>query len=57
MDTLKILLGATVALLLGALAVSYKNINAPAKPAAQNEQKELLRQIEELRLEQDRLQI
>lgn len=57
MDTLKILLGATVALLLGALAVSYKNINAPAKPAVQNEQKELLRQIEELRLEQDRLQI
>lgn len=57
MDTLKILLGATVALLLGALAVSYKNINAPAKPAAQTEQKELLRQIEELRLEQDRLQI
>lgn len=57
MDTLKILLGATVALLLGALAVSYKNINAPAKPAAQNEQKELLSQIEELRLEQDRLQI
>lgn len=57
MDTLKILLGATVALLLGALAVSYKNVNAPAKPAAQNEQKELLRQIEELRLEQDRLQI
>ena len=57
MDTLKILLGATVALLLGALAVSYKNINAPAKPAAQSEQKELLRQIEELRLEQDRLQI
>jgi hypothetical protein len=57
MDTLKSLLGATVALLLGALAVSYKNINAPAKPAAQSEQKELLRQIEELRLEQDRLQI
>ena len=57
MDTLKILLGATVALLLGALAVSYKNLNAPAKPAARNEQREILRQIEELRLEQDRLQI
>lgn len=57
MDTLKILLGATVALLLGALAVSYKNLNAPAKPAARNEQWEILRQIEELRLEQDRLQI
>jgi hypothetical protein len=57
MDTLKILLGATVALLLGALAVSYQNINPPAKPAAKAEQVELLRQIEELRLEQDRLQI
>lgn len=57
MDTLKILLGATVALLLGALAVSYNNSNAPVKPVAKNEQAELLRQIEELRLEQDRLQI
>jgi hypothetical protein len=57
MDTLKILLAATVALLLGALAVSYKNINAPAKPAAKTEQADILRQIEELRLEQDRLQI
>jgi hypothetical protein len=57
MDTLKILLGATVALLLGALAVSYKNSSAPVKPVAKNEQAELLRQIEELRLEQDRLQI
>lgn len=58
MDTLKILLGATVALLLGALAVSYKNQTAPAKPpASKTEQAELLRQIEELRLEQDRLQI
>lgn len=57
MDTLKILLGATVALLLGALAVSYKNINAPAKTAGKTEQAEILRQIEQLRLEQDRLQI
>lgn len=58
MDTLKILLGATVALLLGALAVSYNNQTAPAKPTAgKTEQAELLRQIEELRLEQDRLQI
>ena len=58
MDTLKILLGATVALLLGALAVSYKNQTAPPKAAAtKTEQAELMRQIEELRLEQDRLQI
>jgi hypothetical protein len=57
MDTLKILLGATVALLLGALAVSYKNLGTPPKAAAQSEQAELLRQIEEVRLEQDRLQM
>lgn len=57
MDTLKILLGATVALLLGALAVSYKNLGTPPKAAAKSEQAEILRQIEELRLEQDRLQM
>lgn len=57
MDTLKILLGATVALLLGALAVSYKNLGAPPKAAAKSEQAEILRQIEELRLEQDRIQM
>jgi hypothetical protein len=57
MDTLKILLGATVALLLGALAVSYNNQSAPAKPAAKKNDSELLREIEELRLAQDRLQI
>jgi len=57
MDTLKILLGATVALLLGALAVSYKNLGTPPKAAAKSEQAELLRQIEEIRLEQDRLQM
>lgn len=57
MDTLKILLGATVALLLGALAVSYKNLGTPPKPAAASEQQEILRQIEEIRLEQDRLQM
>jgi len=57
MDTLKILLGATVALLLGALAVSYKNLGTPPKAAAKSEQAEILRQIEELRLEQDRIQM
>lgn len=59
MDTLKILLGATVALLLGALAVSYNNQNAPAKPAARNTDTEskLLREIEELRLAQDRFEL
>lgn len=57
MDTLKILLGATVALLLGALAVSYKNLGTAPEAAAKGEQAEILRQIEELRLEQDRIQM
>lgn len=57
MDTLKILLGATVALLLGALGVSLYNQKAPASSADSVEKAELMRQIEELRLEQDRLQI
>ncbi|MEK7952756.1 hypothetical protein [Luteolibacter soli] len=57
MDTLKILLGATVALLLGALGVSLYNQKAPAQSADSVEKAELMRQIEELRLEQDRLQI
>jgi type IV secretory pathway VirB10-like protein len=57
MDTLKILLGATVALLLGALGVSLYHQKAPGKEADSLEKAELMRQIEELRLEQDRLQI
>lgn len=57
MDTLKILLCATIALLLGALAVSYKNNNAPAAPTAEKvELAEMKRQLAEIQLEQDRLQ-
>jgi len=56
MDTLKILLGATVALLLGALAVSYKNGNPPAGSADKSEVSELRRQIQELQVEQDRVE-
>jgi hypothetical protein len=57
MDTLKILLGATVALLLGALGVSLYNQKAPSQSPNDLKTAELTRQIEELRLEQDRLQI
>jgi biotin carboxyl carrier protein len=57
MDTLKILLGATVALLLGALGVSLYNQKGSAQSADSLEKAELMRQIEEIRLEQDRLQI
>jgi CHASE3 domain sensor protein len=56
MDTLKILLGATVALLLGALGVSLYNQKAPSKDSAESLQTaELLRKTKELELELDRL--
>ncbi len=55
MDTLKILLGATVALLLGALAVSWKNLQTGEKNASQDELAKLQRQIEEIRRAQDDL--
>ncbi len=55
MDTLKILLGATVALLIGALAVAYKD--GPAeKSASKDEVAELKQQIQQLQIEQDRLE-
>ena len=58
MDTLKILLGATVALLLGALAVSLTRNNAstPPKRAETEELAEMKRQLAEIQVEQDRLQ-
>ena len=55
MDTLKILLGATVALLIGALAVAYKD--GPAeKGASKDEVAELKAQIQQLQIEQDRVE-
>jgi polyhydroxyalkanoate synthesis regulator phasin len=55
MDTLKILLGATVALLIGALAVAFKG--GPAeKGASKDEVAELKAQIQQLQVEQDRLE-
>lgn len=57
MDTLKILLGATIALLLGALAVSYKNNSgAAADGTGKTELADMKRQLAEIQLEQDRLQ-
>ena len=57
MDTLKILLAATIALLLGALAVSYNKNAAPAATTAdKTELVEMKRQLAEIQLEQDRLQ-
>ncbi len=57
MDTLKILLGATIALLLGALAVSFKNnAAAPVSSAEKSELAEIKRQQAEIQEELDRLQ-
>ncbi|RYD23661.1 MAG: hypothetical protein EOP88_03290 [Verrucomicrobiaceae bacterium] len=57
MDTMKLLLGATVALLLGALAVSWQGMNNGVKNTSPDEIARLERQIRELRAEQDKIQI
>jgi len=53
MDTMKLLLGATVALLLGALAVSWQGMNNGVKNASTDDVTRLKKQIEELRQQQD----
>lgn len=55
MDTMKLLLGATVALLLGALAVSWQGMNTGVKNATPDEIARLKSQVAELRKEQDKL--
>jgi hypothetical protein len=57
MDTMKLLLGATVALLLGALAVSWQGMNKGIKDASPDELARLKKQVAELRAEQDKLQL
>ncbi len=57
MDTMKLLLGATVALLLGALAVSWQGMNTGVKNAPADEIARLKKQVEDLRREQDKLQL
>jgi regulator of replication initiation timing len=57
MDTMKLLLGATVALLLGALAVSWQGMNTGVKNASPDEIARLKKQVAELRAEQDKLQL
>jgi len=56
MDTMKLLLGATAALLLGALAMSWNNTQGEVRNAPKSEIDQLKAQITELRLEQDRIQ-
>lgn len=55
MDTMKLLLGATIALLLGALAVSWQGMNTGVKNASAGEIARLEKQVKELRVEQDKL--
>jgi multidrug efflux pump subunit AcrA (membrane-fusion protein) len=55
MDTMKLLLGATVALLLGALAVSWQGMNYGVKNTSPDELARLKSQVAELRKEQDKL--
>lgn len=57
MDTMKLLLGATVALLLGALAVSWQGMNNGVKNTSPDELARLKSQVAELRKEQDKLQM
>jgi hypothetical protein len=55
MNTMKLLLVATVALLLGALAMSWQGMNRGMKDATPDELDRLKKQVAELRQEQDKL--
>jgi len=57
MDTMKLLLGTTVALLLGALAMSWQGMNYGIKNTSSDELSRLKKQVAELRQEQDNLQL
>ncbi len=54
MDTMKLLLGATIALLLGALAVSWQGMNSGVKNTSPDELARLQKQVDEIRGEQDK---
>lgn len=54
---MKLLLGATVALLLGALVMSWQGMNRGVENAPADEIARLRKQITELRVEQDRIQL
>lgn len=57
MDTMKLLLGATIALLLGALAVSWKEMKIGVRNAPSDEIARLEKQVKEIQAEQDKLQL
>lgn len=55
MDTMKLLLGATIALLLGALAVSWQGMVKGVKDSPASEISRLKKQVKELQTQQDKL--
>jgi hypothetical protein len=55
MDTMKLLLGATIALLLGALAVSWQGMKTGVANAPASELAKLEKEVKELRADQDKL--
>jgi hypothetical protein len=57
MDTLKIMLGATIALLLVAVGVSYKSTKEQVRNAPEEELRDLRRQLLEMEQESERLKI
>lgn len=57
MDTIKILLSLTVALLLGALAMSWKGFQQDQKETPKSELAEVQREIEQIRVERERLKL
>jgi hypothetical protein len=57
MDTLKIMLGATIALLLVAVGVSYKSMNQQVRNAPEEEIRDLRRQLLEMEQESERLKL
>ncbi len=57
MDTMKLLLGATVALLLGALVMSWQGMNRGVENAPSEKLERVRKEIAELRAEQDRIEI
>ncbi len=57
MDTIKILLSLTVALLLGALAMSWKGFQQDQKETPPSELAEVQREIDQIRVERERLKL
>ena len=57
MDTMKLLLGATVALLLGALAMSWQGLKQGEKNTPPEEVARIQREIAEMKLEHERLKL